>query len=52
MRDYLQSILPYFIKYDETLLGDHGLIAVNSEGEYVDPAEVDDEEMDTAHPYD
>lgn len=50
IRVYLQSILPYFIKYDESLLVDHSLIAVNSEGEYVDPADADVEE-DESHPY-
>lgn len=48
IRHYLQGILPYFIRYDETLLVDHELIARNSEGEYVDPADADAEEMDDA----
>jgi hypothetical protein len=51
IRGYLQSIFPYFIKYDETLLVDHALIARNSEGEYVDPADADVEEQEE-HPYD
>lgn len=46
IRNYLQSILPYYIKYDNNLLVDHALIAVNSEGEYVDPLEADIEDYD------
>jgi hypothetical protein len=41
IRDYLQSILPYFLKFDNELLIEHELIAVNSDGEFVDPAEAD-----------
>jgi len=48
IRHYLQSILPYFIRFNETLLVDHELIARNSEGEYVDPADADAEEVEDA----
>jgi hypothetical protein len=41
IRNYLQSILVFYIKYDNELLKENELIAVISEGEWVDPIEAD-----------
>jgi len=49
IRNYLQSILLYYIKYDNDLLIENELIAVNNDGDYVDPIEIeeyDEDEMD------
>lgn len=46
LRNYVQSILPYYVKRDKELLLYNELIAVNSDGTFVDPleAEYDEEE--------
>lgn len=46
LRNYLQSIMIYYIKYNNELLIENELIAINNDGDYVDPSEVDYESED------